>query len=160
MVIDFFVNGFIKMTPTIITNFSPVLTAKLLPSLNYPVDFNQEYKGKRVFGSHKTWRGVITMLLTSLLTGYLLLNLNYGLLIGLGVITGDLLTSFLKRRANLAPGKSFQPYDSEILVLCVVIFSPGLFNVLEVFFIIVLAPIIYKAFNYLSYKIKLQSHPW
>ena len=34
------------------------------------------------------------------------------------------------------------------------------FNVLEVIIIIVLAPIVYKAFNYLGYKLRLQKNPW
>jgi CDP-2,3-bis-(O-geranylgeranyl)-sn-glycerol synthase len=158
----YFLIGFIKMTPLILTNLSPVPMAKALPKLNYPVDFGKKLPdGKRLFGSHKTWRGVFTMLIVGLITGYLILgSLRLGLLVGLGVIVGDLVTSVIKRRVNLKPGASFEPWDSEILVASGIIFTWGLFTWYEIIGILLLAPLLYKAFNYLGYKLKLQKHPW
>lgn len=161
-VINFFLVGFYKAVPVILTNLSPVLIAKVLPTVDYPVDFNKELPdGKRLFGAHKTWRGVITMLFTGLLTGFLFFNSFYwGLLIALGVIIGDLLTSVIKRRVNLKPGASFEPWDSEILMVSTMLIAWGLFNIYEMIGIIILAPLAYKGFNVLGYLLKLQKHPW
>ena len=87
----------IKLLPAIIANTAPVFATKLLPRLDYPVDFNKRLRdGKRLFGSHKTWRGVITMILTSTLIGLFTVGLYYGVMIGVGVVLGDLLTSYIK----------------------------------------------------------------
>ena len=152
---------FVKAVPLILANLSPVLSAKLFPKMNAPVDFNKKWKGKRVFGSHKTWRGVATMMCVGLLSGYLVLgSIKYGLLTGVGVVAGDLLTSFIKRKINLKPGASFEPWDSEILVACVIIATWDLFNAFEVLGIMLAAPFIYKAFNVLGFMLKLQKNPW
>lgn len=158
----FFLNGFYKAIPIILTNLSPVLAAKILPQYNKPVDFGKKLgDGKRLFGAHKTWRGLITMLLTGLLTGYLFFySFYWGFLIGIGVIIGDLLTSVIKRRVNLKPGASFEPWDSEILMISSMLFTWGLFNIYEAISIIILAPLFYKGFNVLGYLLKLQKNPW
>ena len=160
-ILQFLFNGFIKVIPVILSNLSPVLARVILPGLNYPVDFNKKLKdGKRIFGSHKTWRGVIAMIITGLLIGYLTVGLYYGLLIGIGVVLGDLLTSLIKRRINLEPGASFEPLESLILMLTVFVVTWNLFNIYEEIIIVIFAPLVYKAFQYLGYFLKLQKHPW
>jgi CDP-2,3-bis-(O-geranylgeranyl)-sn-glycerol synthase len=157
----FIVNGFIKTIPIILSNISPVLTAKLLPRLDYPVDFNKKlWDNKRLFGSHKTWRGVITMILVALLFGYFTVGINYSLLVGIGVVIGDLLTSLIKRRINLKPGASFQPYESFLLIFSVFLIAWGLFNIYEIIVITLLVVPVYKGFHYLGYWLKLKDKPW
>lgn len=60
--------------------------------------------GKPVFGSSKTWRGLLCAVVTactlSLLFGF---GLRFGLLFGALVMSGDLLSSFIKRRRGLDP---------------------------------------------------------
>ena len=43
-------------------NTFPVLTANVpgLRNLNAPMDFGYSFRGQRVFGAHKTWRGFLT----------------------------------------------------------------------------------------------------
>lgn len=96
-----------------------------LPQLKRPLDFGLSFKGKRIFGDHKTWRGlIINVVFCTLGTAiqarlqnksYIpscLLLLDYskngilaGILLGLGMTVGELPNSFLKRRLNISPGR-------------------------------------------------------
>jgi len=89
-----------------------------------PLDLGLHFRGKRLFGEHKTFRGlfvnVASCILGAAVQGWLqgrgllphwLPLLDYtafeyeaGLLIGLGMTAGELPNSFLKRQLNLAPG--------------------------------------------------------
>lgn len=88
-----------------------------------PVDFGQKIFGKRIFGDNKTWCGVVVYVLFSLAVCVLLHELysslgNYvhpvfsqpalyvGLVFSISYVCGELLNSFIKRRFDIAPGKS------------------------------------------------------
>ena len=92
--------------------------------LNKPLDLGGRFRGKRIFGDHKTWRGVVLYIscctLVGAAQGWLqevgwvperLLLFEYrskgflvGLLIGLGMSLGELPNSFLKRQMGVGPG--------------------------------------------------------
>jgi len=97
-----------------------------------PVDGGKTWRGKRIFGDHKTWRGIIAGLITGTLYGVVIsiffadpfhlgwfygnvFPCNYpiyiGLLFSIGDHIADLLGSFIKRRINIAPGKGLFPWD-------------------------------------------------
>lgn len=68
--------------------------------------------GGRLFGAHKTWRGLLASLATCTLLAWLLaypaaLGLEFAAL----AMSGDLLTSALKRRLRLAPGREVPGLD-------------------------------------------------
>jgi hypothetical protein len=126
----------LEMTFQILFLGSPLLPAAIaqglcikydwLSRLRRPIDFGKTYKGKRIFGDHKTWRGLtINVLFCALgaiiqawLQGkgvlpqwlYLLDYKNHalavGILLGLGMTVGELPNSFLKRRFEIPPGQS------------------------------------------------------
>ncbi len=98
----------------------------VLPFLKIPLDFGKSWNGKRIFGDHKTIRGVIIMVIFSIVGSMLLkylvnnseqfksLNILYfdqfsvwfyGVLFGLGYTLSELPNSFYKRRANIEEGK-------------------------------------------------------
>lgn len=94
--------------------------------LNTPIDAKKTYRGKRILGNNKTWRGLIFGTLTGTLTiqvqPYFLEHLhiinynNYnlwllGFCISFGVLFGDMIGSFIKRQANIKPGKPCFPLD-------------------------------------------------
>ena len=101
-----------------------------LSRLRRPIDFGRSYKGERIFGAHKTWRGLTINVVFCCLgafiqawlqvKGYLpswLLLLDYqnhafavGILLGLGMTAGELPNSFLKRRFEIPPGESRQGF--------------------------------------------------
>jgi CDP-archaeol synthase len=123
--------------PIIVTGVLHMVVVKnrWLPSLAVPLDGGRSFRGERIFGDNKTWRGVVVMvtlgaaagaLQGALLGGYCvslsslqdvaLLSptpLGYALqyavvqtLMGVGYVLGELPNSFLKRRLSIAPGKT------------------------------------------------------
>jgi len=100
----------------------PVLALDLFPSLKRPLDGGRAFRGRRIFGDNKTWRGAIFMI-AGIVVAAALLSLwpaywhalpdgiqeagagVFGLLLGLGTVLGELPNSFLKRRLDIAPGE-------------------------------------------------------
>jgi hypothetical protein len=100
---------------------APVLALDLLPSLKRPLDGALTLGGRRLLGGNKTWRGALVMV-AGVVAAAGLLSLwpwywrhlpdavqdagpwLFGLLLGLGVVVGELPNSFLKRRLGIAPG--------------------------------------------------------
>jgi CDP-2,3-bis-(O-geranylgeranyl)-sn-glycerol synthase len=89
-----------------------------------PVDFGKSWKGKRILGDGKTWRGFFGGGLTGVVLGLILMGIAYllgkeavwgygGLWTGLGIIIclsfgsliGDMAGSFIKRRLGIDRGK-------------------------------------------------------
>jgi CDP-2,3-bis-(O-geranylgeranyl)-sn-glycerol synthase len=110
--------------PAYVANMAPVLVGKRLAFLAVPLDFGASLGGIRVFGDHKTWRGLIVgvasgtaaFLLQQALyeaaIGHALALFDYrglpvmtGAWLGFGAILGDAVKSFFKRRVGIAPGK-------------------------------------------------------
>lgn len=101
---------------------APVLRWRLLPGLLRPLDGGWTFRGRRVFGDNKTWRGALAMF-TGVLLATLALwactdyasrlpaplrtvgPLEFGARLGLGLVLGELPNSFLKRQLDIAPGK-------------------------------------------------------
>lgn len=92
--------------------------------LNKPLDFGAHFRGKRIFGDNKTWRGVALYVSCCTLGGmaqgwlhaggfvpewlplfdYRSKGFLVGLLIGLGMSLGELPNSFFKRQMDVPPG--------------------------------------------------------
>lgn len=90
----------------IIANGTPVLIRWLLAdSFKLAVDFGQNLPDKkRLFGPSKTWRGIISSLLVTSVAAWILgFPLQTGLLIAVYAISGDLFSSFIKRRLAMPP---------------------------------------------------------
>jgi len=151
----------VKALPIFLSNTSPVWLFKLFPSLNAPVDFGIKFKdGRRLFGKNKTWRGFIGGILIGSLTGFLpYISFLSAFLLSLGTLTGDLVTSFTKRRLKLKPGQKFWP-ETVFYVIVALIFVPGLFSPLEMLAIISLSAVLHPTLNFLGYKLKLKNVPW
>jgi CDP-2,3-bis-(O-geranylgeranyl)-sn-glycerol synthase len=110
--------------PAGLANASPVVANRLplLKDIKSPLDLGVTYKGRRLLGDNKTWRGLLFGVLIGGLTGYLQLVLfDYGglgpggfvggALLGLGALLGDALESFLKRQMHIPAGQSWFPFD-------------------------------------------------
>ena len=164
------------MLPAGIANIGASIS-RYIPLLNYPVDFGKSWRGKRIFGAHKTWRGVVFGTLlgisTFLLQRYLyqfafakdlsLINYDqqtwtFGLLLGSGAIWGDIVKSFFKRRINRVPGESWLPFDQIDytvggLIAISFIYFPGW---LMSFSIVLFGFLLHIVFNLLGHILKLQ----
>ena len=88
----------------IAANGAPIVLHKWLGQrLFYPIDMNWKFvDGKRLFGDAKTWLGVVGIILVSVVLSWLLgLGWITGAIAAIGVISGDLLSSFIKRRLGM-----------------------------------------------------------
>ncbi len=86
-------------------NAMPILLRQVMGRRgDWPLDFGIRLRGRQLFGTSKTWRGVLAAVLGAGLLA-LLLGLQFfsGLLAGGLAMLGDLLASFCKRRLGLAP---------------------------------------------------------
>jgi CDP-2,3-bis-(O-geranylgeranyl)-sn-glycerol synthase len=102
-----------------------VLKLDLLPGLRVlPIDGGTTFRGKRVFGDNKTWRGALVTITTMTITAWVLAQVHacclqlptlvplaathpvaWGLLLGCGYIAGELPNSFVKRQIGIGPGR-------------------------------------------------------
>lgn len=125
--------------PAYFANMAPTFAKKadFLKSLAKPIDFGKNFKGNPLFGSHKTWRGIISGVILGILITYFqgfLFNFpffqrisffNYqeinvfflGFLLSFGALFGDLISSFFKRRKGIEPGKPWIPFDQISFVI-------------------------------------------
>lgn len=121
--------------PAGVANAAPIIAAKIpgLSKLTAPLDFNIMFRGKRFFGEHKTWRGLIVGIIAAIAVVYLQQLINQqvflefipvnaeeylfnspvllGFLFGFGALMGDAIESFFKRQKPIAPGKAWFPFD-------------------------------------------------
>lgn len=124
--------------PAGVANAAPTFANKLpvLKKWKTPIDLGKTYRGKRVFGNNKTFRGFFFGVLAAVLTAWLQLqffktvevtdfwataySMNHyfsndylllGALLGAGALLGDMLESFLKRQRDVPSGESWFPFD-------------------------------------------------
>lgn len=89
-----------------VSNGAPILADYLFQQrLATPLDFDRRFiDGRPLFGRSKTHRGIgAALLATGLASAAMGLTIESGVVIGVGAMTGDLLSSFLKRRLGIAP---------------------------------------------------------
>ncbi|HSX16145.1 MAG TPA: CDP-archaeol synthase [Candidatus Saccharimonadales bacterium] len=121
--------------PAGIANVMPIFVAKIrqLERFGAPMDFGRTFRGKRIFGAHKTWRGLVAGVVFGTLTlglqqlavahsGWLadwtsqvdypnLPTLVLGPLFAIGALGGDAIESFFKRQRGIPPGNGWFPFD-------------------------------------------------
>ena len=155
--------GFIAHTiyfylPSYFANATPVVLGG-----GPPIDFGRNFlDGRRIFGSHKTIRGVAVGILAGTLIGLIQGRFLTGLLQSIGAMVGDLATSFVKRRINLKPGAPLPVLDQLGFLLGAVGFlwpvSPQPLGM--VITILLVTPPIHLATNFVAFLLKLKSEPW
>lgn len=90
----------------IIANGAPIILRALMGNkLDFALDFGYRLPDRLpLFGCSKTWRGLAGALvftsLASILLGY---SLSTGVLVAVYAVSGDLISSFIKRRLGMAP---------------------------------------------------------
>jgi CDP-2,3-bis-(O-geranylgeranyl)-sn-glycerol synthase len=111
-----------------------VLRGDLLRGLKRPLDGGRTFRDRRLLGDNKTWRGALLMT-SGVLLATLVLSLwswwwdrlpagihdarpvVYGLLLGLGVVVGELPNSVLKRQLDIAPGSQRSSWSGRAITL-------------------------------------------
>lgn len=133
-------------SPAGVANIAAFFSGKIswFSKYSYPIDFHKSFRGKRILGNNKTFRGFIAGIVGSILIVYLQiflysqfslvrnnLSLNYetinpillGFLAGFGALFGDSIKSFFKRQIDVKPGKSWIPFDQIDYIIGGILFT-------------------------------------
>ncbi len=174
LVIEGLSESLLFFVPAAIANVSPMLAngVPLLKRWRTPLDFGKSFRGKRVLGDNKRWRGLIFGSVVACLSGILIYPLAIdshswvlnGLLaaaMGFGALLGDGVESFFKRRVSVPPGRSWFPFDQiDYIIGGLVIVYPfvslpsgSLVLIFGFYFGI------HLAFSYVGYLLKLKNTP-
>lgn len=147
-------------------NGAPLLV-RLLPGLrrwNRPLDGGYRLAdGERLFGHHKTWRGVsAAILLTTPVAWFLNLPLWLGILFALFSMLGDLLGSFAKRRWHIAPGARAIGLDQlpEALLPLLLLKQPLGLGWLSILITALLFMIVVLLLSRILYYLRVRRNPW
>jgi CDP-2,3-bis-(O-geranylgeranyl)-sn-glycerol synthase len=177
----FVLKAFYFILPGAFANMAPLLV-KNIHFLAVPVDFGRTWRGKPVFGKNKTYRGFFFGIVASVLVAFLqrwlysydsfadisVVNyavidvLLFGFLMGFGVLLGDLVKSFFKRRLGIKPGARFFPWDqldSLIggFILLSFIYVPQKSIII---FLIIAVPLIHIGTNHLAFYLGIKDTKW
>lgn len=157
--------------PAYISNLVPPLFGKLR-YFNQPIDFGRKWKGKRLFGDHKTIKGFLVACIFGTfafhfqkilysqeffksvsLINYSQTSLLLGFLLAFGAIFGDLIKSFFKRRMGKKPGKPWIPFDQIDYIIGGLLFSSFIYSPeLEIVIaIVILSVLLQLLFHYTGY---------
>ena len=148
-----------------LANGTPVIGKKILGSrLAYSLDGGKKFfDGRALFGNSKTIRGIISSVLVTsggaVLIGY---SIQTGALFSIASLSGDLISSFIKRRLDLPPssralGVDQLPESILPLLFCwqaLNLDMPTAVAVVVIFFIgeIILSRVLYR--------LKVREHPY
>lgn len=168
--------------PAGVANATPVF-ANRVPILNRwktPLDFGRSWRGKRLFGTNKTWRGLVFGTLVGALTASLMYGiypefasqLNFtsnplaqmvslGGLLGAGALIGDAIESMIKRQLGVSPGESWFPFDQVDYIFGGIILSSLVFTLQPLQNLTILAVYfgLHIITSYLGFLIGLKDKP-
>jgi len=155
-----------------------------------PVDFNRSWRGNRILGDGKTWRGLFGGAAVGVLWGAAELVLHDAypsalwdlpeysvtlpiiLALAFGSLLGDLGGAFIKRRLGLARGAKAPILDQYDFVmgafLLAAIVDAGWFyeNLLAgdrwigMILFLIIVPVLHRLFNIIGYKMGKKNVPW
>lgn len=149
----------------IIANGAPVLARNILKSrFEIAVDFNRVFfDGRPVFGPAKTWRGIISAIIVTVLFALLLgFTAKLGLVLAALAMAGDLLGSFIKRRLKLAPssralGLDQVPESLLPMFACQAMLGLGWQSTVMVVFLFFVMELLLSR---LLYQLHIRKHPY
>ena len=157
----------IYIFPAYAANGAPVLFGG-----GRPIDCGRRFMGKRIFGDHKTIRGLAAGLVAGSLVGvieYPFFPYMPYIAIGMavGAMVGDLLGSFMKRRFDVKSGASLPMIDQYGFFAFALLFAYSIdagqllaVGAAGLIFITVLTGILHLLTNMGAHKLKLKSVPW
>ncbi|EKE03130.1 MAG: hypothetical protein ACD_20C00251G0001 [uncultured bacterium] len=184
MIIDIFeiiITMIWLMLPAYLANPAAAVSAKVGPP-GKPIDLEKCYKGHRILGDGKTYKGFFTGVIFGILVAicenlineyWLAMSMPYfsiAAIIALpfGSMFGDALASFFKRQIGFQRGQAFPLVDQLDFVigawLITLIFATTWFltnfTVEIIFAALILTPIFHLIVNIIGYKIGVSREPW
>ena len=171
--------------PAGLANVTPILVAPLpgLRNLNAPIDCGLKFRGRRVLGAHKTWRGLISGIIMATVTLWLqqlavahfgwartltssvdyahLPTVALGILFGVGALGGDAIESFFKRQRGVPPGRGWFPFDQlDYIIGASLATMPFVaLSVLQYGLLIVLWLVVHLVASYVGWLLHLKERP-
>ena len=147
-----------------IANGTPVVAKRLLGRfLSYPLDAGTTFiDGRALLGSSKTIRGIlVSVVSTSVCAPVLGFAWTTGFIIGIAAMTGDLFSSFIKRRMGYPPSSRALGLDQipESLFPGLACKSLLALTFADVIFIVALFSVGNLIVSRLLYKIQLRDEP-
>jgi CDP-2,3-bis-(O-geranylgeranyl)-sn-glycerol synthase len=149
----------------IAANGAPVITSKLLGNrIARPIDNGLNLSdGYRLFGNSKTWRGLFSALFLTTAVAILWgLEPFTGILFGALTMTGDLLTSFIKRRRGNVESSRARGLDAvpeSLLPLCLLKDSLAL-SLIDIILIVGLFFLIEEFVSPVLYRLHIRNQPY
>ena len=155
------------MAPAYVANMAP-------PFLKYWKGWNMPIS-KRLLGKHKTVMGVVVGILAAIIAVFVQSQIAWqgslvdyadwlmlGLLFGFGAMAGDSIKSFFKRKARIAPGKSWIPFDQLDYVIGALVFVwySVTLSMIDVVLILVLSFAGHILINHLGYWLGVRNVRW
>lgn len=137
-----------------------------------PVDFGKSWRGVRLTGDNKTWRGILS---GTLVAGLVAVGISRlvpetiindqvfvtGMLLGCGALVGDSIESFIKRRHGIKPGQTWLPWDQIDYIIGALAFvlpvAPLPFWAIAIIIVVYFPG--HFLFSYIGYKLHLKSTP-
>lgn len=173
------------LLPAAAANVTPILAVKLLwlKKWSTPLDFGKQYKGKEIFGTHKTWRGMVSGMIVAamvFLLQQILVGQNVwlqdvtsvvpydewyavllGPLLGFGALGGDAVESFFKRQKGIASGRAWVPFDQlDYIIGAIIVALPFVRFSLGVYvWMIVIWFIVHVVASYVGWLLRLKERP-
>jgi len=149
----------------LIANAAPVLASYLLSHhTSLSIDFGYKLKDQQyLFGASKTWRGLISAIIaTSLVSFFINSNIWPGITVALLAMTGDLTSSFIKRRLK-KPASTKVSFLDQIPESLFPAFGAMYYYPLELIHIIVISlsfTIIDMLLSKILYQIGIRKRPY
>jgi len=149
----------------IAANGAPVIASKVLGNcLAWPIDnglnLNDSY---RLFGNSKTWRGLFSAIFLTTAVAILWgLEPFTGVLFGALTMTGDLLTSFIKRRRGNAESSRARGLDAvpeSLLPLCL-LKDTLLLSIIDITLIVGVFFLIEEFVSPVLYRLHIRNQPY
>ena len=177
---DLLISTLYLFLPAYVANMAPVVATKvnIFPRLNIPLDGSNKDTAHPLFGVNKTYRGFVTGILASIGVAFLQLLIRrngagklftefpytyenfllWGLALGVGALTGDLVKSYFKRRLKIPSGHRWLPWDQLDMVIGGIIFGFVLYRFAwqQVVVLLVVSPLLILIVNLVSYWLKIK----
>ncbi|KYH26947.1 hypothetical protein HAPAU_08350 [Halalkalicoccus paucihalophilus] len=178
--LELLVVAFWVMLPAYVPNNAAVLAGG-----GAPIDGGRTWKGRRILGDGKTWRGTIVGTLVGVGVAYLLnvlrptavdvlgvsvptFPLAVMITLPLGAMLGDMAASFIKRRTGRnrgAPLPGVDQLDFAVMALvltAVVAFEwfVAVFTLALLVVVLIVTPILHVITNVLAYLFGFKHEPW
>ncbi len=173
------------LLPAGLANIAPVLSAHLpfLSRFNTPIDYGRSWRGQRLLGDNKTWRGLMSGIFIATVTLWLqqiatehtswaqyaagsidyshLPVLLLGPLFAIGALGGDAIESFFKRRRGIPSGKAWVPFDQvDYIIGTIIITLPfALLSAIQYLIILFLWFGMHIIVCYIGWRIGLKKEP-